>query len=145
MRVLSAFDARALDTRTIEAGTAALTLMRRAAAAIAREAACAIARRPSRGTRVVVLAGPGNNGGDGFEAARLLLSSRMASGVETLLLGAPEHLSAEARRTHHRLEQAGGAIREVTKEIDLEPLRTATFVVDALFGIGLRRTYSQRL
>ena len=116
--------------------------MRRAANAVVREIAGAVARRPARGARVVVLAGPGNNGGDGFETARLLQAARVASNVETLLFGAPEHLSADARRTYKRLEQAGGAIREVTKEGDLEPLRVATIVVDALFGTGLKRPIS---
>ncbi|MDL2716390.1 MAG: NAD(P)H-hydrate dehydratase [Acidobacteriota bacterium] len=142
MRVLGSEDARALDARTIEAGTPGLVLMRRAANAVVREIAGVIARRPARGARVVVLAGPGNNGGDGFETARLLQAARVASNVETLLFGAPEHLSADARRTHQRLEQAGGVIREVTKEGDLEPLRVATVVVDALFGTGLKRPIS---
>ena len=116
--------------------------MKRAANAVVREIAGVVARRPSRGARVVVLAGPGNNGGDGFETARLLQAARIASNVETLLFGAPDHLSADARRTHQRLEQSGGAIREVTKEADLEPLRLATIVVDALFGTGLKRPIS---
>jgi len=116
--------------------------MRRAANAVVREIAGVVARRPARGVRVVVLAGPGNNGGDGFETARLLQIARVASNVETLLFGAPEYLGADARRTHQRLEQAGGAIREVTKEGDLEPLRAATVVVDALFGTGLKRPIS---
>lgn len=116
--------------------------MRRAANAVVREIAGVVARRPARGVRVVVLAGPGNNGGDGFETARLLQIAGVASNVETLLFGAPEYLGADARRTHQRLEQAGGAIREVTKEGDLEPLRAATVVVDALFGTGLKRPIS---
>ena len=142
MRVLGSEAARALDARTIAAGTPGLVLMRRAANAVVREIASAVARRPSRGARVIVLAGPGNNGGDGFETARLLQAARVASNVETLLFGAPEHLSADARKTYKRLEQAGGAIREVTKEGDLEPLRVATVVVDALFGTGLKRPIS---
>ena len=142
MKVLTSEAARALDARTIAAGTPGLVLMKRAAAAIVREIAGVLARRPSRGARVVVLAGPGNNGGDGFETARLLQAARVAGSVETLVFGAPEHLSLDARKIHQRLEQAGGAIREVTKEEDLEPLRVATLVVDALFGIGLKRPIS---
>ncbi|MGZ6970745.1 MAG: NAD(P)H-hydrate epimerase, partial [Thermoanaerobaculia bacterium] len=142
MKVLTSEAARALDARTIAAGTPGLVLMKRAAAAIVREIAGVLSRRPSRGARVVVLAGPGNNGGDGFETARLLQAARLAGSVETLLFGAPEHLSLDARKTHQRLEQAGGAIREVTKEADLEPLRVATLVVDALFGTGLKRPIS---
>jgi hydroxyethylthiazole kinase-like uncharacterized protein yjeF len=142
VKVLTSEAARALDARTIAAGTPGLVLMKRAAAAIVREIAGVLSRRPSRGARVVVLAGPGNNGGDGFETARLLQAARLAGSVETLLFGAPEHLSLDARKTHQRLEQAGGAIREVTKEADLEPLRVATLVVDALFGTGLKRPIS---
>ena len=142
MKVLTSEAARALDARTIAAGTPGLVLMKRAAAALVREIAGVVARRASRGARIVVLAGPGNNGGDGFEAARLLKAAHVGGNVETLLFGAPEHLSLDARKTHQRLEKAGGAIREVTKEADLEPLRTATLVVDALFGTGLKRPIS---
>ncbi len=139
MKYLSAEESRALDGRTIAAGTPGLALMKRAAAAVAREVARTLAARRERGARVVVLAGPGNNGGDGFEAARLLLASRVAPGVETLLLGDPGRLGGDAKATFHRLEKAGGAVRGVEGEADLVPLRAATLVVDALFGTGLSR------
>ena len=139
MKFLSAEESRALDARTIEAGTPGLVLMKRAAAAVAREVARALASRGARGTRVVVVAGPGNNGGDGFEAARLLLASRVAPGVETLLVGNEGRVAGDARATLHRLQKSGGNVRPVENERDLEPLRTATLVVDALFGTGLSR------
>ena len=139
MRVVSADEARALDVRTIAAGTPGLVLMKRAANAVVREIAGAIGRRPARAGRVVVLAGPGNNGGDGFEISRLLMAGRLTGNVETLLLGNPQHLTSDARRTYHRLEQAGGAIREVNDARELEPLAVATLIVDALFGTGLKR------
>ena len=56
------------DRLTIAGGVAGITLMERAGAAIAD----AVAARHPVGSRVAVLAGPGNNGGDGFVAARLL-------------------------------------------------------------------------
>ena len=139
MRVVSADESRALDVRTIAAGTPGSVLMKRAANAVLREIAGLFGRRPSLAARVVVLAGPGNNGGDGFEIARLLMASRLASNVETLLLGNPLHLTPDARKTYHRLEQVGGAIREVNDARELEPLAAATLVVDALFGTGLKR------
>lgn len=139
MRVVSADESRAQDVKTIAAGTPGLVLMKRAASAVVREIAGVFARRPSRAARVVVLAGPGNNGGDGFEVARLLMASRLAGSVETLLLGNPQHLASDARRTFQRLEQFGGAIREAGDARDLEPLVAATLVVDALFGTGLKR------
>ncbi len=139
MKYLSADEARALDERTIAAGTPGLVLMKRAASAVLREAARALAARRERGARVVVLAGPGNNGGDGFEVARLLLASRVAPGVETLLLGNPDRLGADAKATFQRLGKAGGSVRTLDGEGDLVPLRSATLVVDALFGTGLSR------
>jgi hydroxyethylthiazole kinase-like uncharacterized protein yjeF len=144
MKYLSAEESRALDQRTIAAGTAGLVLMKRAAAAVAREAARALSARGGRGLRVVVLAGPGNNGGDGFEVARLLLASRVAPGVETLLLGDPARLGGDAKTTFSRLEKSGGAIRHVDGDADLVPLRSATLVVDALFGTGLSRPVEPR-
>jgi hydroxyethylthiazole kinase-like uncharacterized protein yjeF len=139
VRILSAEESRACDARTIAAGTPGLVLMKRAAAAVVREAARAIAARPDRAGRVVVLAGPGNNGGDGFEAARLLQAGRTAAGVETLLLGDPDRLAGDARATFQRLVQSGTPVRAAASERDLEPLRTATLLVDALFGTGLTR------
>ena len=56
------------DRLTIAGGTPGLVLMENAG----REVADAVAARHPLGTRVVVVAGPGNNGGDGFIAARVL-------------------------------------------------------------------------
>ncbi len=139
MRVVSADESRALDVRTIAAGTPGLVLMKRAANAVVREIAGVLKRRPALAARVVVLAGPGNNGGDGFEIARLLMAGRLASSVETLLLGNPQHLTPDARKTYQRLEKIGGVVREVNDARELEPLAVATLIVDALFGTGLKR------
>ena len=62
------------DRLTIAGGTPGVDLMERAGWAVAD----AIARLPGR--RVVVVAGPGNNGGDGFVAARLLASAATPCG-----------------------------------------------------------------
>ena len=56
------------DRRTIAAGTRSYLLMERAGEAVAATAG----RMVPLGSRIVVLCGPGNNGGDGFIAARLL-------------------------------------------------------------------------
>ena len=122
VKFLSAEESRALDARTIEAGTPGLVLMKRAAAAVAREVARALASGGGRGARVVVVGGPGNNGGDGFEAARLLLASRVAPGVVTLLVGDEGRLAVDARATLQRLQKSGGTVRPVESERDLEPL-----------------------
>ena len=138
MRFLSAGESRVADARTIAAGTPGLFLMERAAVAVTREAIRALGARPERAASVVVLAGPGNNGGDGFEVARRLRAA-CRTGAEVLLLGDPERLSGDAAVTFGRLAGAGVPVRGVSSLADLEPLRHATFVIDALFGTGLAR------
>ncbi|MFN7987284.1 MAG: NAD(P)H-hydrate dehydratase [Thermoanaerobaculia bacterium] len=139
MKVLGAAAAREADERTIAAGTPGIVLMERASEAVARECARAIAAAPLRGERVVVLCGAGNNGGDGFGAARLLRRTRAARDVAVLLLGARERVAGDACEMLRRLEEEGGTVAEVEEAGGLEPLREATLVVDALLGTGLAR------
>lgn len=83
--------------------------------------------------RVLVAAGPGNNGGDGYVLARLLA----AAGREVVVLAPRPPGSALARAAATRLHEAGGAI------LGWQPgqaLPDADLVVDAVFGIGLTRT-----
>src|SRR5436305_10512015 len=113
------------DRLTIAEGTPGISLMERAGRAVAD----AVARHPL-GTRVVVVAGPGNNGGDGFVAARVL--AERGYPVRVALLGASRTLrgdSAEAARLWGRaIEQANP-----------EAIAGAGVIVDALFGAGLNR------
>jgi NAD(P)H-hydrate epimerase len=139
LRVLGAAEARAADARAIAAGTPGIVLMERAAEAVARECVRAIAATPLRGERVVVLCGVGNNGGDGFGAARLLRRSPLVGEVSILLAGARGRVAGDAAEMLRRLEGEGGAVDEVDGAAGLEPLRGATLVVDALFGTGLTR------
>jgi hydroxyethylthiazole kinase-like uncharacterized protein yjeF len=113
------------DRRTIAAGTAGFILMQRAGQAVADF----VAARLARGARVGVLCGPGNNGGDGFVAARVLRQRGYA--VRLSLLGSRGHLKGDAAR----------AARDWSGQ--LEPLAAviedADLVIDALFGAGLAR------
>ncbi|MGE5506207.1 MAG: NAD(P)H-hydrate dehydratase [Actinomycetota bacterium] len=113
------------DTHAAEAGVPGERLMEAAGWAVARE----VRRRFPR-SRVAVLCGPGNNGGDGFVAARLL--ARQGWPVKLALLGLPEALKGDARTMFERwqgetLPLSPGAINNVD------------VVVDALFGAGLAR------
>lgn len=139
MRVVTPVGSRDADARTIASGTAGLVLMERAATAVARETASAVAARPERGERIVVVAGPGNNGGDGFAVARLLGTSSRVGRVITLLAGEENRVIGDAATMLDRLRRAGGDVRTVESGADLEPLDGATLVVDALFGTGLTR------
>lgn len=139
MRVLGTAEARAADEATIAAGTPGIVLMERASEAVARECVRAIAASPLRGERIVVLSGTGNNGGDGFGAARLLRPSPAAGRVTVLLVGGREKVSGDAAEMLRRAEGEGVEVSEVEDAAGLEPLRSATLVIDALFGTGLSR------
>src|SRR5436305_6905965 len=77
------------DRLTIAGGTPGIALMEKAGRAVAD----AVARQPL-GTRVVVVAGPGNNGGDGFIAARIL--AERGYPLRMMLLGDVAAVRADA-------------------------------------------------
>jgi hydroxyethylthiazole kinase-like uncharacterized protein yjeF len=114
------------DRLTIAAGTPGIVLMERAGAAVAREAA---ALAPARG-KILVLCGPGNNGGDGFVAARIL--SGWGYRVRLALLGARAHLHGDAAL-------AASAYHGPIEDAAALALDGADLVIDALFGAGLAR------
>ena len=125
LALLSVAEMYAADAAAAKAGTPGLTLMENAGRAVAD----AIVRR--WGTRPVsVLCGPGNNGGDGFVAARLLTDAGWP--VRLGLMGARERLKGDAAAVAARWE---GAI----EPLDLALLDGEPLVVDALFGAGLAR------
>jgi ADP-dependent NAD(P)H-hydrate dehydratase / NAD(P)H-hydrate epimerase len=117
------------DRLTIAAGTPGIDLMEAAGRAVAD----AVSSRHPPGARVVVVAGPGNNGGDGFIAARVLVHRRYR--VRMLLLGDRSRLKGDAAEAAARWLGAQGAI-EPTSPAALAP---ADVIVDALFGAGLDR------
>jgi hydroxyethylthiazole kinase-like uncharacterized protein yjeF len=120
-------------TRTIEQQAMALveahTLMRRAGFATAR-LACAIA---PHARSVWIACGPGNNGGDGLEAALHL--HRLGRDVRVTLLADPARQSADARDALSRAQAAGVL---VATELDSQHPQ-CELVIDALLGIGLAR------
>jgi NAD(P)H-hydrate epimerase len=129
--VVTAAEMRALDRATIEdIGIGAFTLMEtagRAVAAAAREA-----------RSVAVVCGPGNNGGDGFVAARVLRDA----GVDAVVYLAAERSAIKGDALAHLqiLEKAGGVVLPV----ELEAIANAPVVIDALFGVGLARPIEGR-
>jgi len=114
-----------LDRSTINAGTPGLVLMDRAGAAIAETAARMVSA--SEGT-VVVYAGPGNNGGDGFVSARLL-KEKGYNVVVRPSFGPSSKITDDCRVNMERFVFAGGRISH-------EPQISASLAIDALLGIG---------
>lgn len=113
------------DRAAMARGVPGLSLMEAAGTAVAR----GVWRR-WRPRRVVVLCGPGNNGGDGFVAARLLRQRGWP--VKLGLMGEPAALRGDAAAM---AERWGGGIAP----LDLRLLDGDPLVVDALFGSGLAR------
>jgi len=138
MTTLRRLDARAsreplfgvAATRRIEAealhSAAPFTLMARAGDAVAR---LALAIAP-HAERVLVFAGPGNNGGDGLEAATRLRA--LGKDAAVMLLGDAAALPADARQAHARAQEAGVPISSAQPEAAPAP----DLVIDALLGIG---------
>jgi hydroxyethylthiazole kinase-like uncharacterized protein yjeF len=119
------------DVRAIEAAAAKRPppLMERAGLAAAE-----LAREISAGTGkpVLVLAGPGNNGGDAFVIARHL--KKWYFKVTVVFVGEEKKLSADARAALSAWRKAGGTLTS-----SLPATRQWGLVVDGLFGIGLDR------
>jgi NAD(P)H-hydrate epimerase len=124
--VLSVAEMARADRLTIEAGTAGHDLMERAGRAVAAEAG-ALAGAPCS---VFVACGPGNNGGDGFVAARLLREQGYR--VRVGLLGERAALRGDAAVMADRW---GGSIDPLSADSGTG----SELIIDALFGAGLSR------
>ena len=122
-QLLSVAEMGAADRGAIEAGIPEMRLMEAAGTAVA-EAARAML--PERGS-VLVLCGPGNNGGDGYVAARLLAG---AHAVRVMALGRPRGPGA----AFDAMEAWQGPTQPLSEDIGSPDL-----VIDALFGAGLAR------
>lgn len=119
--ILTAAGMRAAEAAVIDAGTPVGVLMERAGAAVA-EAAW----RQSGMAPTLILCGPGNNGGDGYVAARLLRERGVPVRVAALRPPRAEAAMAAAARWDGPVET-------------LEAARPAPRLIDALFGTGLAR------
>ena len=138
MHLVTAAEMRALDRATIDAGTPGERLMERAGAGVV---AAMIARYGSLlGLRVLVLCGTGNNGGDGFVAARHLHAH--GADVQVGILGEAGRVSGDAASHLAMLAPLGLKGASVQDEPQLHALVTAhdawDFAVDALLGTGAR-------
>ncbi|WP_334177071.1 NAD(P)H-hydrate dehydratase [Pseudoxanthobacter sp.] len=116
------------DRLTIAGGRAGTDLMERAGQAVAD----AVSARHSYASRIVVVAGPGNNGGDGFVAARILAARGYR--VRVMLVGDIAALRGDAAWA-----AAGWQKRQTTEPLDAAAVADADVVIDALFGAGLAR------
>lgn len=138
--LLTAAEMRAVEAAAMAAGhVTGRALMERAGEGVV---AAMAAQWPEGVTGpVVVLCGPGNNGGDGFVIARLLAAEGRE--VVVFLWGEVAALPVDARANAETWIAGGGAVGEMADAG--VALAGAGLVVDALFGIGLTRAMPEDL
>jgi ADP-dependent NAD(P)H-hydrate dehydratase / NAD(P)H-hydrate epimerase len=100
----------------------------------------------AEGRRAVCVAGPGNNGGDGFVVARHLLAR--GAEVVVFLAGDPARMTPDCRANHDAFVGVGGSVEQLSADAMTtfaEALSSADVAVDALFGTGLDRAIDEPL
>ncbi len=135
MKIVSAEEMRAIDRATSERfGVSSPTLMENAGAAVAEYA---LSRHAAAG-RIVVICGKGNNGGDGFVAARRL--RERGKKVEVILLADSADLRGDAATMFGKLPSAATVVHS-SEELRSERVRAslhADLYLDAVLGTGFK-------
>jgi ADP-dependent NAD(P)H-hydrate dehydratase / NAD(P)H-hydrate epimerase len=134
MKVLTAEEMGKVDSRTVdEFGVSFAELMENAGAAVARF----VDEQYFEATRVVVVCGKGNNGGDGLVAARHLAATGRE--VSVVLLADPSKLKGEPAEMFRRLEIKPLVVADVAglerDEVE-DALAGAEVIIDAVYGTG---------
>jgi hydroxyethylthiazole kinase-like uncharacterized protein yjeF len=135
MKIVTAAEMREIDHATRERfGVPSLTLMENAGAAVA---AHVQAKYPSA-RRIVVFCGKGNNGGDGFVAARRFHESGKI--VQVILLSDPSELRGDAAAMYRKLPGAATVIRSAgeLKSAGLRDIIAGDLYIDAILGTGFK-------
>jgi len=125
-RLYSAAQVRELDARLIAAGTPGFELMQRAAHAAWR----ALRRRWPDAQELTVLAGRGNNAGDGYLIAAL--AQRAGRRVQVITVGDPQQLQGDAAQAFNEAQAAGVQMTPWSPSAELRGV-----LVDALLGTGI--------
>ena len=135
MKILSSSQLKELDKYTIvHEPIASIDLMERAAHALTE----AISSQWDSGYKMVIFAGPGNNGGDALAVARML--SQKNYHVEVYLFNTKGELSTECQTNLDRLKTCGSVyFTEISTQFDPPTLTESHVVIDGLFGSGLNK------
>ncbi len=127
---------RAIDAATIAAGTPGIELMERAGRGAAR---AVLERRAWLTGTTLVVAGTGNNGGDGFVVARVLHAQGYA--VRVLLTGDVSRLQGDALAAYERAVRSGVSVQGAKDSsaqtlVELDRDHPGRLVIDAVLGTG---------
>jgi hydroxyethylthiazole kinase-like uncharacterized protein yjeF len=136
--VVTASEMSAIDRETIRGHVPGIDLMERAGKGVADE----LLRyaKPPKTSRIVIVCGRGNNGGDGLVVSRLL--RRKGYRPKTYLLGGSSEITGDALTNLRRCRKAGITIRETDSKTGkamaalVDDLAKADLIVDAVFGTG---------
>lgn len=137
MRYVTAKEMKEIDTKTInQHGIPASVLMENAGRAVTDAI-----REIVQGKKVMILAGYGNNGGDGLVTARHLINKGYE--VDVFLVGDPRPFSPETNANYEALIKLGHRPRAISKtdeigETVLKSFGKVELVIDAIFGIGIK-------
>lgn len=137
MPVLDVSEVVRIEQRVAESGTSLLTLMTRAGKAVAEVASEMLTDCDETGKKVVILAGSGNNGGDGWVAASNLAAA--GYGVTLVSKTAPEELSAEPARTaamEAAKSKSFACVSSPSNEELASLLAESDLIIDAILGTG---------
>lgn len=134
MILATAEESRQIDRRAMEQfGIPEAALMESAGAAVVR---LSFGEKEWRGQRAVIVCGTGNNGGDGFVAARY--AAELGALVTVLLFGNPAHLGKASAAYRKAAETMGIPVVEISSAAGAASyLDGADVIIDALIGTGL--------
>jgi len=132
--LLTAREMQEMDRMTIdEVGIPGLLLMEHAGMAVAERVLEML--KEAGGEHVFIFCGRGNNGGDGFVAARFLFG--LGCSVSVLLAGDPEKISGDALINYRALKGLGIDMIPLQSDQDLSRAAHPDLIVDALLGTGI--------
>src|SRR5579859_8211649 len=141
MKIVSAAEMREIDRATSERyGVPSLTLMENAGSAVAEH----VLAHHGAARKIVVFCGKGNNGGDGFVAARRL--HQKGKTVQVILLADPADLRGDAAAMYSKLPMAPIIVHS-SEELKSDRVRLsvpADLYLDAILGTGFKPPVSDR-
>jgi len=145
MKVASFNQMKEIDSVAIKKyGINGLDLMENAGRAVSQNAEKMLAEIEEKKRSVLIVCGKGNNGGDGFVAARHLLNSERVKDIDVkvALLGNIKDIKGDAKINFDALKKMDVDIFEISKLMQLQKAKHvfshAGLIVDAIFGIGLK-------
>jgi NAD(P)H-hydrate epimerase len=141
MTPVSAETMKKLDSMAAISGISILSLMENAGEVVAQKAAKLL--NDLKKSCVVIFCGKGNNGGDGFAAARKLKESGFSVGV--FLLGKQDEVKNEAAISLRSFIEIGGKVGTINSDDDIKRLNKSlnySLIIDALLGTGFSGSVS---